>query len=252
MSALWWGGSRVVTKLCLAIDGGDVDAYKDVRSSKYVLTSFYYYQDVLPFKPELHLVDSGAFTMFSSTKPIDIDEYVDRYIDYINRYNIKYYFELDIDSVVGYKKVLDIRNRLECGTGKQCIPVWHHSRGKDEFIKMCKEYNYAAIGGIASKECIVQHKDKFVLLNRLAKQHGCKLHGLGVTGKDINRMGFYSVDSTSWKSGRRFGQIHKFNGVAIQTKKISGKKCVKYKELDKHNLNEWLKYQEYLKGVNII
>ena len=252
MSALWWGGSSVVTKLCLAIDKSAIKRYERIRDSKYVLTSFYYYKERLPFEPELHLVDSGAFTMFSSTKAIDIDEYVKQYIDYINKYDIRYYFELDIDSVVGYKKVLDIRDRLECGTGKQCIPVWHHSRGKDEFIKMCKEYNYAAIGGIASKECIVNHKDKFILLNKLAKQHGCKLHGLGATGKDIDKMGFYSVDSTSWISGWKFGQIHKFNGTAIRSRGTSDKKCINGRVLNEHNLNEWLKYQEYLKGVNIV
>ena len=32
-------------------------------------------------------------------------------------------------------------------TGKQPIPVWHISRGKDEFIRHCDEFPYVALGG---------------------------------------------------------------------------------------------------------
>ena len=30
--------------------------------------------------------------------------------------------------------------------------VWHKSRGKDYWLKMIKEYDYVAIGGIVTKE----------------------------------------------------------------------------------------------------
>ena len=33
-------------------------------------------------------------------------EYLQRYIDFINKYDVKYFFELDIDAVVGYVLVL--------------------------------------------------------------------------------------------------------------------------------------------------
>ena len=130
-----------MTKLCLAIGGGELKEeilFQELSKSKYILTSFYYFKDKLPFEVDLHLVDSGAFTFFSSKKKIDIDKYLTEYIKYINKYDIKYFFELDIDVLVGYDKVLELRERLERETGKKCIPVWHMSRGKDEFIKMIK------------------------------------------------------------------------------------------------------------------
>ena len=237
-----------MTKLCLAINGGEINSYKEeLSNSKCILTSFYYFRDKLPFDVDLHLVDSGAFTFFSSKKKIDIDQYLTEYIEYINKYDIKYFFELDIDVLVGYDKVLELRERLERETGKKCIPVWHMSRGKDEFIKMIKEYDYASIGGVVNKESIVNHKDKFHLLNKLARKHGCKLHGLGVTDANVENYGFYSVDSTSWNSGTRFGKFMKFEQNKIKhIKRKEGTRLISYHELNKLNIMQWLKFQKYL------
>lgn len=237
-----------MTKLCLAVNNGEINAYKEELSkSKYILTSFYYFKDKLPFDVDLHLVDSGAFTFFSSKKKIDIDEYLTKYIEYINKYDIKYFFELDIDVLIGYDKVLELRERLERETGKKCIPVWHMSRGKDEFIKMIKEYDYASIGGVVSKESIVNHKDKFHLLNKLARKYGCKLHGLGVTDANVESYGFYSVDSTTWNAGSRFGKFMKFEQNKIKhINKKEGTRLISYHELNKLNIIQWLKFQKYL------
>ena len=62
------------------------------------------------------LLDSGAFTMFSDKKKAQglvWEEYVDKYADFIVRNNVEHFFELDIDKLVGYDKVLQLRNRLE-------------------------------------------------------------------------------------------------------------------------------------------
>ncbi len=233
-------------KLFLVCQNNDLNTYEDIKESKYILTSFYYVKKKLPFTPKMHLVDSGAFTMFSSKKKIDLDEYVSQYINYINENDIKYFFELDLDTLIGYDKVLEIRKRIEKETGKQCIPVWHISRGKEEFIKMCKEYKYAGIGGIVSKENIVNYKHLYQQLNKLANSYGCKLHGLGYTGKDVATSGFYSVDSTSWLSGSRFAQIHYFTLNKMEMIRPKNKRLKKGRELNKHNLKEWIKFQKYL------
>lgn len=239
-----------MTKLCLAIGGGELKEeilFQELSKSKYILTSFYYFKDKLPFEVDLHLVDSGAFTFFSSKKKIDIDGYLTDYIAYINKYDIKHFFELDIDVIVGYEKVLELRERLERETGKKCIPVWHMSRGKDEFIKMIKEYDYASIGGVVNKESIINHKDKFHLLNKLARKHGCKLHGLGVTDNSVDNYGFYSVDSTTWSSGRRFAKTFMFDGEKMKTiQRKENTRLINYKKLDVINIKEWLKFQKYL------
>ena len=96
------------------------------------------------------LLDSGAFTLRQNSKDsVNWVEYIKEYASFINKYDIKYFFELDIDNLVGYEKVKEYRKLLENLTCKKCISVWHPSRGFEEFTEMCKEYDYVSIGGIA-------------------------------------------------------------------------------------------------------
>ena len=216
----------------------------------YMLESFFY---VLPWQIEripdmkMFLLDSGAFTFMSGTGKADFDEYLTKYIDFINKYDIKYFFELDVDSVVGYEKVKEYRKRLEKETGKKCIPVWHKSRGKDEFLKMCDEYDYVAIGGIVTKEITKEQYPFFTWFINEAHKRKCKIHGLGFTDTNLlEKYHFDSVDSTAWLSGSRFGHIYYFdNGVMKRKTPPKGKKTVHYKLIDEQNINEWLKYQRY-------
>lgn len=146
-------------KIFLAESGGMWEAYFSSSdfAHAYILQSFYYADDfteqyIIP-NAEDFILDSGAFTfMQGKGGPLDWDEYIKRYADFIKRNKIKKYFELDIDSVVGYEKVKQYRARLESLVGYRSIPVWHKNRGIKEFQKMCDEYDYAAIGGIVSGE----------------------------------------------------------------------------------------------------
>ena len=222
----------------------------NVSNILYALESFYYFK---PWQSEyIHkwkgfLLDSGAFTFMSTTAVVDWDDYLSRYIAFINFHNIKYFFELDIDSIVGYEKVKKLRERLEYETGKQCIPVWHKSRGLEEYISLCEQYRYIAIGGLVTKEIPKKQYNYLKKLTALAEYYGTKVHGLGFTNMRAYDYGFYSVDSTNWKSGRRFGQIHRFeNGTIKIYYPPKGKRVGSYREVDTHNLAEWIKYQKYL------
>jgi len=100
------------------------------------------------------LLDSGAFTFRNSVKDKNIDwnKYVERYAEFIKKNDIEYFFELDIDSLIGYENVKKLRNKLEKITNKKCIPVWHFNRGKEDFLEMCDNYNYVALGGIVGSK----------------------------------------------------------------------------------------------------
>lgn len=157
-------------KLFLACNDTD---FKEVnlKESMYSLMSFYYIQKLtknnkqkFPIeKLNEFLLDSGAFTYMNGKNITitEIEKYLDDYIQFINEYDIKLFFELDMDAIFGYDQVLKWRKKLEQQTGKKCIPVWHKSRGKEEFIKMCQEYDYAAIGGIVTKEITKKRMETF-------------------------------------------------------------------------------------------
>lgn len=195
------------------------------------------------------LLDSGAFTFMNSQKSIDInwDNYITKYADFIIKNNVLNFFELDIDSLVGIEKVEELRNTLERKTGRQSIPVWHKSRGLDYWIGMCREYDYVAIGGIVTKEIKASEHSVFSKLLRIAKENNCKVHGLGYTNlKGVKKYPFYSVDSTSWLSGNRFGAVYRFrNGTLIKTNKPKGMRVITQRTAE-NNFQEWVKFQKFL------
>ena len=237
-------------KVCLASTSDKQFCIEQIKKIKYLLESFYYFQEwQIPLIKtcKMFLLDSGAFTFMNNFKgKVDWQEYIDKYADFIIKNNIKYFFELDIDAVVGYDKVKEYTKYLEKKVGRQCIPVWHKSRGIEEWKKITKEYNYVAIGGIVIKEIKPKDYKYFIPLLKIAKENNCKVHGLGFTAtKELNKYNFFSVDSTNWKSGGRFGSLHIFNGKYIESKTFKNKRAKDYKQIDIHNLKEWIKFQEY-------
>lgn len=236
-------------KLFIAGTAGDNKLILKNRP-KYILESFYYiteWQKELIQKCDMFLLDSGAFTFMSnSKKAIDWNAYIDDYIKFINENDVKYFFELDIDKIVGYENVKAIRKYIEQRTNKKTIPVWHRSRGLEEWKKLTKEYDYVAIGGFAIKD-ITRNEYKFIPeLLKIAKNNNCKVHGLGFTGKHIETYGFYSVDSTTWLQARRFGELSRFDGKKMVRVRKDNKTKKGKPEILEYNLKEWLKYQEYL------
>lgn len=223
----------------------------DNKKPLYVLESFYYikeWQIKLIKQCKMFLLDSGAFTFINNFNgEINWDEYVKKYAHFINKNNVKYFFELDIDSIVGLTEVKRLRNKLEKLTNKKCIPVWHKSRGLKEWEQITKEYDYVAIGGIVTKEITKQDYKYFTPLLKIAKKNNCKVHGLGFTNTEgILKYRFDSVDSTNWLSSSRFGNIEYFDGKKITKYKTpKGKKTVHYKIRDEFVIKEWIKFQEY-------
>lgn len=224
-----------------------------LKESPYLLESFYYVKD---WQTDIFrnckdfLLDSGAFTfMGRSNKELDWDQYIERYADFINKYDIKHFFELDIDKIVGYEQVKIFRKKLESLTGKRSIPVWHKSRGYDEYLKLCDKYDYVAIGGIAIKDIKRSEYKYFPKMLNDAHRLRCRVHGLGFTNVSLlPYFHFDSVDSTRWNCAR-FGRLEYFNGTTIKAidRRKDGMKLVGRKNPDilRFNLEQWIKFQKY-------
>lgn len=239
-------------RLCIAGIESQIQLIKKVKPEN-VLFSFY------NAKPEVieyiksadckfYLCDSGAFTFMNGKKSIDFDKYVDRYIDFINQYQIQRFFELDIDSVVGLKKVELYRYKIERQTGKQCIPVWHRERGKEYFNQLCNEYNYIAVGGIAIKDIKKTEYKYLPYFINTAHKYSTKIHGLGFTDfKNIRDYKFDSIDSTSWLYGGKMGRIYTIrDGYPKQSSLRKDGFKVNGDKLNEHNLRLFMKYGKIL------
>jgi len=225
----------------------------------YVLISYYHYwkypkDDDIRWMWEKAadvMVDSGAFTVRERmSNAYDWETYIDSYAKFIVKNNIQNFYELDIDNIVGYDRVKEFRKQLENATGKKCIPVWHITRGKEDFLQMCDEYKYVALGGIVgnkSKDAAQAYRNCFPWFINEAHKRGAKIHGLGITGMDIlKKAHFDSVDSTTWSTVWRYGRVTVFNGHKIvNIARPNNKKLKHYEVLGDLSFNEWVKFQKY-------
>lgn len=233
-------------------NGGMISSWEGLN----ILESYYYVRKNKHFSrlcgtEENFLLDSGAFTfMRDNEKKTDFDAYVEEYAEFIKRWNIIRFFELDVDSVVGIREVERLRKKLETLVGRQCIPVWHTERGKEYFLRMVREYDYVALGSIAKVQPPkIQIQEKyFPWFISKAHENKCKIHALGYTSLEgLKRFHFDSVDSTAWVYGNIGGHVYKFNvktGLVDTISKPNGMR-MKNKETLTHNFNEWVKYLKF-------
>lgn len=234
---------------------GTPDEYIELKSP-FVLQTFYDIKKQSRTKnmqvvrtPKLFFLDSGAFTFMNGGKQVNWKSYCEEYADFINEYDVKHFFELDLDTIIGIENTRRLTDYLEKRTKKQCIPVFHACRGVGRWREMCRDYRYTAIGasGITAECRWVKNDQLLCQMVDIAHSYGCKVHGLGYTRlSNINdtKIFFDSVDSSSCLSGGRFATVYKFTGKRLISKSIKGK-SKGYRELNRHNIGEWIKMQNY-------
>ena len=193
------------------------------------------------------LLDSGAFSFFGG-KAVNWNDYVTTYINFINKHDVEHFFELDLYSIIGVPETEKLRTRIETETGKQAIPVFHKRLGIDYYKQLCKDYKYIAISasGMYESKWTRQEPERLKKMVKYANSKGVKVHGLGYTKiKMLHEIPFYSVDSTSWLSGNRFGAVYRFNGNGFD--KISKPEGMRVKTnlTANNNFYEWIKFQKY-------
>ena len=223
-----------------------------------ILESYYYIRNNIDTTIKLipyfnsFLLDSGAFTFMQGNHDGEInwDRYIEEYGEFIKKYDIKLFFELDIDSLVGISEVERLRDKLQDITGKPPIPVWHKNRGKEYFIQMCQKYPYVALGGMAGAgdKNRKLYEKLFPWFIATAHKYGAKIHGLGYTSvAKLKIFRFDSVDSTAWLYGNRSGWLDKFNpntGLMEKVTVLPNKK-LKSKEAAINNFIQWAKFAKY-------
>lgn len=226
----------------------DID--KIVKQYKWMLVSFYYTkQDVFEKilnKSELMIVDSGAHS-FQKGKKVNWEEYTRQYAEWIKKNDCEKvvgYFEMDVDNIIGYEKVLALRSILEEASNK-IIPVWHKNRGIQEFKKMCEQYSgrVVAITGFKNEDI---KDEQYIMFLKYAKSHGCKVHCLGMTRKKIlDNVPFDYADSSSWKQQAIFGRIgnrkvsKEFSKTSRST--VMAESLIQAQNMQEHYYKKWQK-----------
>lgn len=195
------------------------------------------FDDVLNASKEV-LIDSGAHS-FQKGKKVDWVEYTEKYARFIQANDsdkILGYFEMDVDNIIGYDKVLQLRKILTNVTNK-VIPVWHKNRGIEDFKRMCEEYRgrIVAISGFQNEDI---SDTQFKMFVDYAHRCGCKIHGLGLTRFNVlNEVPFDFVDSASWKLQTSYGK------VAGYKNRIKRMPTTEYAKVWAYNYRYWVKKQ---------
>jgi len=203
------------------------------------------------------MIDSGAFTFFAeagfttkrlkTSKTPNIDDYIHEYCRYLvtHRKLIDYYIELDIDKVVGWDKVLELRHVFDT-YNLAPIYVWHPTL-PIPFEDFCKKYDYFGVG--------TSTKSAEILTRMLetAQKHKSKIHIFGFTrANDLLKMAKYksleSVDSTSW-CGSKYGRL--FGGIHNMTKSWQGaySKDLNHRKINKLNIIKWKQFEMRLNSI---
>ena len=126
---------------------------------------------------------------------VDWEKYSTDYADFINRHDVKYFFEIDLDTIIGVKETQKITKRLESLTGKQCIPVFHRCRGIDAYKKMCRQYDYVAIGASGiTEEC------RWVKNDSVLKKWCLLLTSMGAKFTDLAIQGCQTLTTQKYRS----------------------------------------------------
>lgn len=241
---------------------GESDKISDITppilsSDISILESYYYLRNNEKFCPLIpmfanFLLDSGAFTFMNGAGKVDWDKYVEEYAAFINKWDIKRFFELDIDVFVGLNEVERLRAKLEKLTGKKPIVVWHISRGKEKFLESLEKYDYVALGGLVKNRVLSQYipETAFPWFINEAHKRGVKIHGLGYTKvPNLKKYHFDSVDSTAWLAGNRGGFLYKFNPRELKMEQIKRGEGFRLKssQAAAYNFYEWAKLCKYAK-----
>lgn len=145
---------------------------------------------------------------------------------------------MDVDNIIGYDKVLQLRKKLEKVSDK-IIPVWHKNRGIEDFKKMCQDYKgkIIAITGFKNEDI---KDEQYLMFLKYAKKYGCKVHCLGMTRqKVLEKVPFDYCDSSSWVQSSIYGRIDNKGKVSKDFSKNKREKVFI------ENYKQGLKMQEY-------
>lgn len=142
----------------------------------------------------------------------DIDDYVKAYIEWVsvNKEWVGAYAELDIDTLVGLDKVKEWR-KWWLSAGLNPIMTYHSGDWRKE-IKEIVEVGgrYLGLSGGADSDWYFR---VFQELSSLFTQEKVLVHAWAQTNTEtIRTVPFFSVDSSSWLSGAKWGLTFRYGG----------------------------------------
>lgn len=169
-------------------------------------------------------VDSGAFTYMADPEyqSYTVEQWEKQIVQYLawaekHKHQIFAIADLDLQLLVGLEKVYEWRKKyFEPFMLRTGIPVCfiYHQEGLDVWEYMCKRYPYVGFSFRSAQEELGDSgiKDLF----RVAEKHNALVQGMAATNTEyLVNYPFYTVDSTTWNVGLRYGEMSIWTGTAM-------------------------------------
>jgi hypothetical protein len=186
-----------------------------------VLTSFHYFRDRdmsdlvdrlrTGYGGDVDLfADSGAFSAVTLGATISLPDYRAWLTDW--RSVITTAATLD---VIGDPVATARNTEVLEAAGLTVLPTFHVGTPWPVLEGLCARYRYVALGGMVPYLRRPKEVMRWLVrCFRLAAETGTVFHGFGQTNLDIIKaLPFYSVDSSTWANGARYGKVRIFDDV---------------------------------------
>lgn len=171
--------------------------------------------------PDMHLfIDSGAYTYQNDPKYNEYtveqwEKQIEAYLAWAEKHKNQIFAiaDLDIQYLVGYEKVVEWRKKyFEPFMLRTGVPVCfiYHEEGLDVWEYMCQRYPYVGFSLDIDREV-----DDTGLRNKfkIAEKHNALVQGMASTRTSmLTQYPFYTVDSTTWNVGLKYGEISVWTG----------------------------------------
>lgn len=172
-----------------------------------ILASYHYFKSKIDLikscleKNYEVFIDSGAFSAANSGKDINIDDYC----KFIVETGVKTYAGLDVigDAKQTRENTLYMIREYDLDP----IPTFHMGSNLEDLKELVHgQYSYIALGGLVFSANVTNHCDA-VWHYILTHNPKLRVHGFGLTNIELmKRYPWYSVDSSSFKSCKRYGR----------------------------------------------
>lgn len=177
--------------------------------------------------PDIRLfIDSGAYTYQNDPKYEQYtneqwEQQIEKYLNWSEKHKNQIFAIADLDLQylpnVGYEKVYEWRKKyFEPFMLRTGIPVCfiYHEDGLEYWEYMCKRYPYVGLSLAIDKveNGTEQLRDMF----RIAEKYNALCQGMASTNTSmLTQYPFYTVDSTTWNVGLKYGEISVWNGTKM-------------------------------------
>ena len=190
-------------------------------------------------------LDSGAFTAETQGIHIELKDYIAHIKENIT--NLKVYANLDVI----YNAEKTYENYLAMGAeGLNPLPVYHQGEDKKFLLDYLENSDYIALGGLVGSGRSILEPFLDNCFSIIKNYWPKKIHGFGINALwALKKYPFYSIDSTSWMPGGRYGSIYSSPKISEGSMKkdinsFMYTKTLNYKEMAIINIKQFLQLEK--------